>query len=179
MDEYQDTNHGQYILIKYMAAGSKNVCVVGDDDQSIYAFRGADLRNIMEFERDFPGAVVVKLEQNYRSTQAILDAAHSVIKRNRFRKEKKLWTSQAGGEPVKFMEFADELEEARFTAGQIAESVRAGEAKPKDAAVFYRTNAQSRVLEDAFRREDIPYQIVGGQRFYERMEVKDVLAYCA
>jgi DNA helicase-2/ATP-dependent DNA helicase PcrA len=177
VDEYQDTNHSQYLLLKYLIAPPKNLCVVGDDDQSVYSFRGADIRNIMEFERDYPGATVVKLEQNYRSTPEILAAAHDVIRRNKFRKEKKLWTSAPPGEPVRFLEFADELEEASFVARETAGAVRRGAAQPKDTAVFYRTNAQSRVLEDAFRRENVPYHIVGGQRFYERMEVKDVLAY--
>jgi DNA helicase II / ATP-dependent DNA helicase PcrA len=176
VDEYQDTNHAQYLLTKYLVAPPKNLCVVGDDDQSIYSWRGADIRNIMEFERDYPGAAVVKLEQNYRSTQEILTAAHNVIKRNKFRKDKKLWTSHPGGEPVRFVEFADELEEARFVARETAVMSRTG-GKLKDVAVFYRTNAQSRVLEDAFRGQNLAYQIVGGQRFYERMEVKDLLAY--
>jgi DNA helicase-2/ATP-dependent DNA helicase PcrA len=176
VDEYQDTNHAQYMIAKHMIAPPKNLCVVGDDDQSVYSWRGADIRNILEFERDYPGAAVVKLEQNYRSTAVILEAAHSVIHRNRFRKDKKLWTDKAGGEPVVFQEFNDEVEEARFVASQSGDHLRRGRAR-RDIAVFYRTNAQSRVLEDAFRRENIPYQLVGSMRFYERMEVKDVLAY--
>ncbi len=176
VDEYQDTNHAQYLLTKHLIAPPKNLCVVGDDDQSVYSWRGADIRNIMEFERDYPGATVVKLEQNYRSTERILEAAHSVIKRNRFRKDKKLWTDQKGGDPVRFQEFADELEEARFVGGETARRLAQG-GKPSDVAVFYRTNAQSRVLEDAFRRENIPYQLIGSVRFYARMEVKDVLAF--
>lgn len=177
VDEYQDTNHAQYLLTKHLVAPPKNLCVVGDDDQSVYSWRGADIRNIMEFERDYPGATVVKLEQNYRSTEPILEAAHRLIVRNRFRKDKRLWTEQKGGDAVRFQEFADELEEARFIAHETANRVRSGEAKPSDVAVFYRTNAQSRVLEDAFRRESLPYALVGSVRFYERMEVKDVLAY--
>lgn len=143
---------------------------------SVYSWRGADIRNIMEFERDYPGAHVVKLEQNYRSTEAILNSAHQLIVRNRFRKDKKLWTDKAGGEPVRFQEFADELQEAAFIARESSRFLAVGR-KRSDIAVFYRTNAQSRVLEDAFRRENIPYTLVGSVRFYERMEVKDVLAY--
>lgn len=176
IDEYQDTNHAQYLLCKHLTAPPRNLCVVGDDDQSIYAFRGADLRNILEFERDYPGALVVKLERNYRSTQPILTAAHNVIRRNQARKDKKLWTERAGGDPVTFHEFADENEEARFVAGEVARRARLNQG-PETAAVFYRTNAQSRVLEDAFRRERIPYVLVGSVRFYERREIKDLLAY--
>jgi len=176
VDEYQDTNHAQYVLTKNLVAPPRNLCVVGDDDQSVYSFRGADIRNILEFERDYANARVVKLEQNYRSTQSILDAAHNVIKRNRFRKDKKLWTDAPGGEPVRFREFGDEQEEARTVAQESSRHLAAGRRR-SDIAVFYRTNAQSRVLEDAFRRENIPYVLVGSVRFYERMEVKDVLAY--
>ncbi|MBL0059602.1 MAG: UvrD-helicase domain-containing protein [Elusimicrobia bacterium] len=175
VDEYQDTNHAQYLLAKHLVAPPKNLCVVGDDDQSIYAFRGADVRNILEYERDYSGAKVVKLEQNYRS-QPILTAAHNVISRNKFRKDKKLWTEKAEGDPVRFQEFADELEEAGFIARESAGYLAAGRRR-SDIAVFYRTNAQSRVLEDAFRRENITYTLVGSVRFYERMEVKDVLSY--
>jgi DNA helicase II / ATP-dependent DNA helicase PcrA len=178
VDEYQDTNHAQYLLTRHLVGPAKNVCVVGDDDQSIYSWRGANIRNIMEFERDYPGAKVVKLEQNYRSTERILEAAWKIIRRNQFRKEKKLWTAHAGGEPVRFQEFANELEEARFVARETARLLETGRLSARDdVAVFYRTNAQSRVLEDAFRRENLPYRVIGGMRFYERMEVKDVLAY--
>ncbi len=177
VDEYQDTNHAQYLLTKYLVAPPKNICVVGDDDQSIYSWRGANVRNILEFERDYPGAAVVKLEQNYRSTETILAAAWKIIRRNKFRKEKRLWTDQAGGLPVRFQEFANELEEARAVARETARLLAAGEVVRRDVAVFYRTNAQSRVLEDAFRRENIPYSVVGGVRFYERAEVRDVLAF--
>ncbi|HOW27407.1 MAG TPA: UvrD-helicase domain-containing protein [Elusimicrobiota bacterium] len=177
VDEYQDTNHAQYLLTKYLIAPPKNICVVGDDDQSIYSWRGADIRNIMEFEKDYPGAAVVKLEQNYRSTKPILDAAWNIVKHNGFRKEKKLWTDRAGGDPVYFREFANELDEARFVVRTIGQ-YNQGDRKPfSEFAVFYRTNAQSRVLEDAFRREKIPYQLIGDVRFYERMEIKDALAY--
>lgn len=177
VDEYQDTNHAQYLMTKHLVSPPKNLCVVGDDDQSVYSWRGADIRNILEFERDYAGATVVKLEQNYRSTEAILSAAYQVIKKNQFRKDKKLWTDKAGGDPVRFQEFANELEEARFVASETARFIREAVHPPKDAAVFYRTNAQSRVLEDAFRRENIPYRVVGSMRFYERMEVKDIMAY--
>jgi DNA helicase-2/ATP-dependent DNA helicase PcrA len=176
VDEYQDTNRGQYLLAKMLVAPPKNLCVVGDDDQSIYSWRGADIRNILEFERDYPGAAVVKLEQNYRSTEAILESAGRLIRHNKFRKEKTLWTARAGGEPVRFLEFANELEEARAVVREVAQRLETGAAR-SDVAVFYRTNAQSRVLEDALRREDIPYALVGSVRFYERAEVKDVLAY--
>jgi DNA helicase-2/ATP-dependent DNA helicase PcrA len=176
VDEYQDTNHAQYLLAKHLVAPPKNLCVVGDDDQSIYSFRGADVRNILEYERDYAGAKVVKLEQNYRSTQPILTAAHNVISKNKFRKDKQLWTDKGEGKPVEFQEFADELQEAAFVARESAQHLATGRRR-SDIAVFYRTNAQSRVLEDAFRRENIPYTLVGSLRFYERMEVKDVLAY--
>ncbi|MBK8575866.1 MAG: UvrD-helicase domain-containing protein [Elusimicrobia bacterium] len=176
VDEYQDTNHAQYLLAKNLVAPPKNLCVVGDDDQSIYSFRGADVRNILEYERDYSGAKVVKLEQNYRSTQPILTAAHNVISKNKYRKDKKLWTEKGDGQPVRFQEFADELQEAAFIARESARFLAEGRRR-SDIAVFYRTNAQSRVLEDAFRRENIPYTLVGSVRFYERMEVKDVLAY--
>ncbi|MGQ0644228.1 MAG: ATP-dependent helicase [Elusimicrobiota bacterium] len=177
IDEYQDTNHAQYLMVKHLVSPPKNLCVVGDDDQAVYSWRGADIRNIMEFERDYPGAKVVKLEQNYRSTEPILAAAHSVIRRNQFRKDKKLWTERTGGEPVRFQEFANEIEEARFIVGETARLLAEGAVQRRDVAVFYRTNAQSRVLEDAFRRENIPYIVVGSVRFYERQEVKDALAY--
>lgn len=176
VDEYQDTNHAQYLLAKHLVAPPKNLCVVGDEDQSIYGFRGADIRNIMEYERDYSGARVIKLEQNYRSTQPILTVAHNVISKNKYRKDKKLWTQKNEGEPVRFQEFADEVQEAGFVARDSARHLAEGRRR-SDIAVFYRTNAQSRVLEDAFRRENIPYTLVGSVRFYERMEVKDVLAY--
>ncbi len=177
VDEYQDTNHGQFLLVKHMVTPPKNICVVGDDDQSIYSWRGADIRNILEFERDYHGATVVKLEQNYRSTEAILDCAYKVIKNNQNRKAKTIWTAQKGGEPVKFQEFANEQEEAGFVGREAARLMETGAVQRRDVAVFYRTNAQSRVLEDIFRRMNIPYALVGSMRFYERMEVKDMMAY--
>lgn len=173
VDEYQDTNHAQYLLTKYIAGPAKNVCVVGDDDQSIYSWRGANIRNILEFERDYPGAKVVKLEQNYRSSAKILEVAGRLIKHNQKRKNKEVWTENEPGEDVKYVEMMNEHEEARFVVDEI-QNLK----KPfKDIAIFYRTNSQSRVFEDAFRRMAIPYEIVGALRFYERAEVKDAIAY--
>ncbi|HZP57474.1 MAG TPA: UvrD-helicase domain-containing protein [Dehalococcoidia bacterium] len=176
VDEFQDTNIAQYELAKIMAGGFGNICVVGDPDQSIYSWRSADIRNILNFERDFPGARIVLLEQNYRSSQNILDAAHAVISANRQRKEKALWTDRGGGEPVVMFEAYDEAEEADYIACEVATLGREGRAL-RDFAVMYRTNAQSRSVEEALIRAGIPYQIVGGTRFYERREVKDLLAY--
>ncbi len=175
VDEYQDTNRPQYLLIRRLAEVHRNLCVVGDPDQSIYKWRGADLRNIMDFEADFPEARTVKLERNYRSTQVILDAASAVIRQNRTRKEKRLWTDRAGGELLTSFRGGDELEEADFVASTAREALSADAGA--SVAVLYRTNAQSRVLEDAFRRSAIAYRIVGGVRFYERREIKDALAY--
>jgi ATP-dependent DNA helicase UvrD/PcrA len=176
VDEYQDTNAAQYRLLRQLTAGHRNLCVVGDPDQSIYRFRGADLRNILDFERDFPGCRVVRLEQNYRSTGRILEIAGAVIAHNQARKEKGLWTENARGDAARLFRARDEGEEALWVARTVAE-LRA-EGQPLDGvAVLYRTNAQSRVLEDAFRVAGLPYQIVGGVRFYERKEIKDALAY--
>jgi DNA helicase-2/ATP-dependent DNA helicase PcrA len=175
IDEYQDTNRPQYMLIKRLADHHRNLCVVGDPDQSIYKWRGADLRNILDFEQDFPEATVVKLEQNYRSTQVILDAASAVISRNRNRKEKRLWTDRLGGEPIVYVSAGDEIEEADYITRAIRET-RQLDIKAM-TAILYRTNAQSRAIEDALMREGIPYKIIGGVRFYERKEIKDVLAY--
>jgi len=189
VDEYQDTNAAQYRIVRALAAASHNLCVVGDDDQSIYAWRGADLRNILDFERDEPGAAVVKLEQNYRSTQLILDAAHAVVEHNVGRKDKRLWTERDGGRPIQRFEAYNEEEEAEWIARQVeallggraaALSRRADEPArlaPRDVAVLYRTNAQSRAIEEAFLRYGIRYQLIGGTRFYQRREVKDALAY--
>jgi DNA helicase-2/ATP-dependent DNA helicase PcrA len=177
VDEYQDTNRAQYVLTKTLAAKHRNLCVVGDDDQCVYVWRGADIRNILEFEKEYPEAKVVKLEQNYRSTERILDCAWKVVHNNKFRKDKKLWTAQLGGEPVTSDEFSDERQEALVVASTIRQGVAAGDMNYKDYAVFYRINAQSRVLEDALRRMEVPYKIVGSVRFYDRAEVKDVLAY--
>jgi DNA helicase-2/ATP-dependent DNA helicase PcrA len=177
VDEYQDTNHAQYRLLQLLAGEERNVCVVGDDDQSIYGFRGADINNILDFERDFPGAHVVKLEQNYRSTQTILSAANAVVSNNVGRKPKELWSDVGAGEPVHVAELDDEHAEARFVAAEI-ERLRDEEGiSPCDVAVFYRTNAQSRVLEDTLVRFGVAYQVIGGTKFYERAEIKDALAY--
>ncbi len=177
IDEYQDTNHSQYLFAKYIAAKHRNICVVGDDDQSIYSWRGADIRNILEFERDYSDCKTVKLEENYRSTQNILGGAWNVIKNNSRRVEKKVWSSRESGNPVKLMENANAIEEAQAVVNEISLEKNQGGSSFNDFAVFYRTNAQSRVLEDAFRRSGIPYMIYGTLRFYERAEVKNILAY--
>jgi DNA helicase-2/ATP-dependent DNA helicase PcrA len=176
VDEYQDTNHAQYMLVRLLGASHRNVCVVGDSDQSIYAFRGADMRNILEFEKDYPDTRVVLLEQNYRSTQTILDAANAVITHNVSRKPKRLWTDRGQGEPIVTFEAEDEHEEAAFIAEEIARLGDLGIA-PDQIAVFYRTNAQSRVIEEMFVRFGVAYQVVGGLKYYDRKEVKDALAY--
>jgi ATP-dependent DNA helicase UvrD/PcrA len=176
VDEYQDTNHAQYRLLQLLAERHRNVFAVGDPDQSIYAFRGADIRNVLEFEHDFAGAYTIALEQNYRSTQNILDAANGVIRHNRERKEKNLWSELGEGEPVRVVEVEDEHAEARYVAAEIALLVEEG-FSGSEVAVFYRTNAQSRVLEDVLVRQGIAYQVIGGPRFYERAEIKDLVAY--
>jgi DNA helicase-2/ATP-dependent DNA helicase PcrA len=176
VDEYQDTNFAQYRLIRLLAGERANLCVVGDDDQSIYAFRGADVRNILEFEKDFPNAAIVTLEQNYRSTQAILDAASAVVERNPSRKPKRLWTDRLGGEKITVARLSDDEAEAGYLCRALREHMRAGKVY-RDFAVLYRTNAQSRALEERLRNDGIPYVIVGGLRFYERKEIKDVVAY--
>jgi DNA helicase II / ATP-dependent DNA helicase PcrA len=176
VDEYQDTNHAQYRLLQLLAEKHRNVCAVGDPDQSIYAFRGADIRNILEFERDFGETRTIALEQNYRSTNTILQAANAVIEHNRERKPKNLWSELGEGEPVRALEVEDEHAEARFVAAEIAALVEEG-FSGSEVAVFYRTNAQSRVLEDVLVRQGVGYQVIGGPRFYERAEVKDVIAY--
>ncbi len=176
VDEYQDTNHAQYRLLQLLAAKHRNLCAVGDPDQSVYAFRGADIRNILEFERDFPDTRTIALEQNYRSTNTILRAANGVISHNRERKEKNLWSELGDGQPVRVIEVEDEHSEARFVAAEIAGLV-AEDYSGREIAIFYRTNAQSRVLEDVLVRQDIAYQVIGGPRFYERAEVKDLIAY--
>ena len=175
VDEYQDTNRPQYLLIRHLAAHYRNLCVVGDPDQSIYKWRGADLRNILDFERDFGDTYIVKLEQNYRSTQVILDAASAVIGRNRNRKDKKLWTDKQGGARIMYVRAADEIEEADYITRVARESRR--DTADAMMAVLYRTNSQSRAIEDAMMREGVPYRIIGGVRFYERKEIKDALAY--
>lgn len=177
VDEYQDTNMAQYILVQLLAQRSGNICVVGDEDQSIYAFRGADIRNILEFEKDFPGAKIVKLEENYRSTQTILGAANSVIRNNTERKEKNLWTTKEDGERVVFYQSDNERSEARFIAENINRLCREEDRTYQDFAILYRTHALSRVLEEEFMRSGVPYRIISGLRFYERLEIKDLLAY--
>lgn len=176
VDEYQDTNRCQYDLVRYLTGEKKNICVVGDDDQSIYGFRGADIHNILDFELNFPDTRVLRLEQNYRSTQNILDAAWSVVQNNKKRKEKKLWTKNDQGELVTCYEAMDERDEAGFVGTKI-EDWHADGVEYRDFAIFYRTNAQSRIFEEALRTANIPYQIVGGLGFYDRMEIKDLIAY--
>ena len=177
VDEYQDTNTAQFELIRLLASKYKNLCVVGDDDQSIYKFRGANIYNILNFEKHFPDATVIKLEQNYRSTQNILDAANSVIANNVGRKDKALWTDNGSGEKIQFEQLESGYEEADYVARDIASKVRKGEYTYKDCAILYRTNAQSRLFEERFITSNIPYKIVGGVNFYSRKEVKDILAY--
>jgi DNA helicase-2/ATP-dependent DNA helicase PcrA len=177
VDEYQDTNHVQYLLVRALSAASGNLCVVGDEDQSIYRWRGADIRNILDFERDFPTAQIFKLEQNYRSTKTILAAAGAVIENNRERKPKRLWTENADGELVTYYTGLTERDEADFVAREISKLIGEGGSRPADIVVFYRVNAQSRVIEEALVRRRVPYYIVGGLRFYDQREIKDLIAY--
>jgi DNA helicase-2/ATP-dependent DNA helicase PcrA len=177
VDEYQDTNHAQYRLLQLLASEHGNLMVVGDEDQSIYGFRHADIRNILDFEQDFPEAASVKLEQNYRSTQTILSAANAVVERNRERRPKRLWTEIEGGEQVQLSELGDEHEEARWVAAEIERLGEEHGVARSDVAVFYRTNAMSRVLEDTLVRFELPYQVIGGTKFYEKAEIKDAVAY--
>lgn len=177
VDEYQDTNTAQFELIRLLAAKYRNLCVVGDDDQSIYKFRGANIRNILDFEKVYPEACVIKLEQNYRSTQNILDAANAVIKNNVGRKDKALWTDKKDGASIHFQQFDTALDEADYIAETVRAKKREAKADYGDCAVLYRTNAQSRVLEERFIMKSIPYQVVGGVNFYSRKEIKDILAY--
>src|SRR2546429_47758 len=176
VDEYQDTNHAQYRLLQLLAEQHGNVGAVGDPDQSIFAFRGADINNILDFERDFPGTRTIALEQNYRSTNSILEGANAVIANNRERKPKELWSELGDGDPVHVVEVEDEHAEARFVAAGIAGLVEEG-FSGDEVAIFYRTNAQSRVLEDVLVRQGVAYQVIGGPRFYERAEIKDAIAY--
>ncbi|MBA3866319.1 MAG: UvrD-helicase domain-containing protein [Solirubrobacterales bacterium] len=177
VDEYQDTNHAQYRLLQLLASEHGNLMVVGDEDQSIYSFRHADIRNILSFEEDFPDAAVVKLEQNYRSTQTILSAANAVVERNRERRPKALWTDIEGGEKVQLSELEDDHQEARWVAAEIERLGEEHGVGRSDVAVFYRTNAMSRILEDTLVRFELPYQVIGGTKFYDRAEVKDAVAY--
>lgn len=176
VDEYQDTNHVQYLMITLLGQKYRNVCCVGDDDQSIYAFRGATIRNILNFERDYSEANVVKLEQNYRSTKTILEAAFEVVKKNKNRTDKKLWTENISGDRIVIYTAKDEQDEANWVVGQIHDLVNEG-TNLEEIAVLYRTNAQSRSMEEGFIRKAVAYRIIGGQRFYERKEIKDILAY--
>ncbi len=177
VDEYQDTNHAQYVWVNLLAQQHRNLCVVGDEDQSIYGFRGADIRNILDFEKDYPEAQVVKLEENYRSSQTILEAANQLIANNTQRKGKALWTQGEQGRSIAFFQGRDEREEASYVADVIATQVQEGSRSLSDFTILYRTHAQSRTFEDAFMRRGIPYRIVSGLRFYERKEIKDFLAY--
>lgn len=176
VDEYQDTNHAQYQLVKLLASRFKNICVVGDADQSIYGWRGADMQNILDFEKDYPESKVVLLEENYRSTKTVLQAANEVIENNRNRRPKKLWTQNAEGEKITYYKASDENDEAIYVAGQIDQLVRSGKTY-KDFAVLYRTNAQSRTIEEALLKSNIPYTMVGGTKFYSRKEIRDVISY--
>ena len=177
VDEYQDTNYAQYMLVKLLSMKHQNLCVVGDDDQSIYGWRGADVRNILEFEKDFPNTKVIKLEENYRSTQTILDAANEVISNNTGRKEKRLWTQKGQGEKIIVYKVSDERQEADIICQHIHKHIVSDNKNPGDFAILYRTNAQSRAIEDALMRYGIPYRIYGGLRFYDRKEIKDIIAY--
>lgn len=177
VDEYQDTNYSQYLLIKMLSEMHKNICVVGDDDQSIYTWRGADIRNILEFEKDFDNVLQIKLEQNYRSTSNIINAAHSVIKKNNERKEKKIWTDADDGEKIKLYSATSERDESNYVAVNIKKMVDNQGYDYKDFAVLYRANSLSRTYEEAFMKYGIPYKIFGGLKFYDRMEIKDILAY--
>ncbi len=178
IDEYQDTNHAQYVLTNLLAEKYRNLCVIGDSDQGIYSFRGANITNILSFEKDYPDARIVLLEQNYRSTQNILDAAHAIISKNAKRKDKKLWTEKVGGEKIKEAVLDNERAEAEYVCKEIKDKLLGYEAPSyKDFVILYRTNAQSRVMEESFLRYGIPYRIVGGIKFYERKEIKDMIAY--
>lgn len=177
VDEYQDTNGAQYQIVKALAAAHKNIAVVGDDDQSIYSFRGANIRNILDFEKDYKNCTVIKLEQNYRSTNTVLSAANAVIANNKGRKAKKLWTSFSDGDPISFVQTNDNFSEARFVADEIKRKNRQGDIKYSDVAILYRTNAISRNIEQGLREQGIPHRIYGGLRFHDRKEIKDVMAY--
>nr|WP_219723276.1 DNA helicase PcrA [Bacillus sp. Marseille-P3661] len=177
VDEYQDTNRAQYMLVKFMAARFKNLCVVGDSDQSIYRWRGADIANILSFEKDYPNATVILLEQNYRSTKRILEAANVVIENNSNRRPKKLWTENTEGQKLTYYRGDTERDEAHFVAGKIKELVESGKRRYSEIAILYRTNAQSRIMEEVLLKSNIQYNIVGGMKFYDRKEIKDILAY--
>ncbi len=177
VDEYQDTNHSQYLIVRALADRFQNICVVGDDSQSIYAFRGANIQNILNFQRDYPDVKTFKLEQNYRSTKNIVNAANSVIEKNKTKLNKEVWTSNEAGEPVKVMHTISDGEEGRFVAQSIFDNKMNFQLQNDQFAVLYRTNAQSRAIEDALRKKDIKYKIYGGISFYQRKEIKDILSY--
>lgn len=177
VDEYQDTNHAQYYLVKQLAEKYQNLCVVGDSDQSIYRWRGADITNILSFEKDYPSVKTVMLEQNYRSTKSILQAANKVIGNNSGRKPKNLWTDNDDGKKISYYKGATEQEEALYVADTIQQLTRSGKYQPSDIAILYRTNAQSRAIEDTFVKSAISYQMIGGTKFYDRKEIKDMIAY--
>jgi DNA helicase II / ATP-dependent DNA helicase PcrA len=177
VDEYQDTNHIQYLLVQKLALGHRNLCVVGDEDQSIYSWRGADIRNILDFEKDFPETKIIKLEENYRSSKNIVEAATNLIKNNTQRKNKTLFTSNVEGDLIHVVEERSDYDEARYVVKTIQSMMSQGEGQFSDYAIFYRTNAQSRVLEEQLRTHNVPYKIVGGVRFFERMEIKDIISY--
>src|SRR6266446_5145244 len=177
VDEFQDTNAAQYLLVKHLARRHGNLCVVGDDDQAIYGWRGADVRHMLTFQNDFPGTKLVRLEQNYRSTQIILDAANGIIAENTARLGKTLFTEKKGGDPVTLLSSADERDEAEWLANEFVRRAADGDVAYEGMAILYRTNAQSRPLEEAFRFRGIPYRLIGAISFYERREVKDLLAY--
>ncbi|UOQ92022.1 DNA helicase PcrA [Halobacillus shinanisalinarum] len=177
VDEYQDTNHAQYQLVSYLASRYQNLCVVGDSDQSIYGWRGADIKNILSFEKDYPTARTIMLEQNYRSTELILNAANKVIGNNSGRKAKNLWTDNTGGNKIQYHEAGTEREEGLFVTDHIEDMIRSGRFQYKDVAILYRTNAQSRTIEETFVKAGVPYQMIGGTKFYDRKEIKDLLAY--
>lgn len=177
VDEYQDTNHAQYTLVNMLAARFRNLCVVGDADQSIYGWRGADMQNILDFEKDYNDATVILLEQNYRSTKSILDAANQVIKNNSNRRDKNLWTDNQTGEQITYYRADSERDEAQFVVGKIKEEIQSNNRSYNDFAVLYRTNAQSRVIEDTLVKSNVPYTMVGGHKFYDRKEIKDIIAY--
>jgi DNA helicase-2/ATP-dependent DNA helicase PcrA len=176
VDEYQDTNKVQYLFVKMLSDKYKNICVVGDDDQGIYAWRGADIKNIISFEKDFPGVKVVKLEQNYRSVGNVIQAAVAVISGNNNRVEKKLWTDKDSGDPIVVYQAEDDKSESQYVVDEVLDLQRKGY-QLNDIAVLYRTNFQSRVIEEAFLRNSVPYKLVGGFRFYERKEIKDIISY--
>ena len=177
IDEYQDTNTVQYTFAKLLASKHHNICVVGDDWQSIYSWRGADFQNILNFNRDYPEVLTIKLEQNYRSTKSILDAAHQIITKNTTRSDKELWTAAGAGEPVRIVQALNERQEGEIIVDFVNNHVKLGARRHGEFAILYRTNAQSRTLEETFLRYNLPYRIVGGTRFYDRKEIKDIIAY--